>query len=77
MKTLKRLVAVAAAVAMLGTSAKGFAIDQYQEYAGGAGFIESCNAPRLAPAIGLGAIALIAIIAVAVQNANNDHGHSH
>lgn len=77
MRSFKKLVGLATAVVMLSASAKGFAIDQYQEYAGGAGYLESSNAPRLAPAIGLGAIALIAIIAVAVQNANNDHGHTH
>jgi hypothetical protein len=75
MKAAKKLVALATAVIMLGNPIKGQALDQYQEYAGGAGYIESRAAPSLAPAIALGAIVLVAIVAVAVQNANNTHGH--
>lgn len=75
MKTMKRMVALATAVFMLGNATNGFA-DQYTQYSGGAGYLESSDAPSLAPAIALGAIALVAIIAVAVQNSNDHHGHS-
>ena len=71
------MVALATALVMLGSSANGYAQTQYQEYAGGGGYVESRSAPSLAPAIALGAIALVAIIAVAVQNSNTKHGHCH
>lgn len=76
MKKFKQMIALATAAAIFSTASCS-ADSQYQEYAGGAGYIESRGAPNLAPAIALGAIALVAIIVVAVQNANNEHGHSH
>ncbi len=75
MKMFKKLIGLAVAVAMLSTSAGANAQDFY--YAGGNGYEDYRQAPSLAPAIALGAIALVAIIAVAVQNSSNDHGHSH
>lgn len=45
---------------------------------GGCAYEEACRTSSLAPAIALGAIALIAIIAVAVQNTSgHSHCHSH
>lgn len=46
-------------------------------YTGGCGYQECRQCPCLTPAIALGAIALVAIIAVAVQNSNNKHAHCH
>jgi hypothetical protein len=75
MKTMKRCIALATAVALFG-SASGSAT-QYQEYAGGHGYLESRAAPNLAPGIALGALALAAIVALAIVNSNESHGHSH
>lgn len=41
---------------------------------GGCGYTECCRTTSLAPAIALGTILLVAIVAVAVQNTS---GHSH
>lgn len=73
MKGLKKLVALATAVALL--SSAGNVGAQTATYAGGNGYQEYRSTPSLAPAIALGAIAIIAIIAVAVQNSNNNHSH--
>lgn len=44
-------------------------------YVGGRGYSQYRTAPNLAPGIALGIVALAAIIAVAVQNTSNAHGH--
>lgn len=44
-------------------------------YCGGRGYCDYRTAPNLAPGIALGIIALAAIIAVAIQNTNQQHGH--
>lgn len=45
---------------------------------GGCGYDACCRSSSLAPAIALGTIALIAIVAVAVQNTSgHSHCHSH
>ena len=79
MKMLKKIVAAAALVAMIGSSAKNlFAQCEYRTDAGGYGYEQCRRVPSLAPAIALGTIALVAIIAVAVQNSSHhEHGHSH
>lgn len=73
MKAYKKVMALVVAVAMMGSTLNA----QDSTYTGGNGYQEYRTAPALAPAIALGAIALVAIIAVAVQNGNNDHGHCH
>jgi len=75
MKNLKKIVALATAVAMFGSTA-AYA-QPYAESAGGYGYQESRRSPYIAPAVALGTIALVAIIAVAVQNGSRSHGHSH
>jgi hypothetical protein len=75
MKMLKRFVASTAFVAMMFSSTHAKA--ECYETSGGSGYEECCRAPCLAPAVALGTIALIAIIAIAVQNSHNGHGHSH
>lgn len=74
MKTFKKMIALAALVAMVGSTAGLSA----QEPIGGYGYNESRTAPSLAPAIALGTIAIVAIVAVAVQNrSHGGHGHGH
>jgi len=78
MKSFKKLIALATAVAMLGASAQEGHADEYATNCGGCGYTECCDAPCLAPAIALSTIALVAIIAVAIQNhSHHGHGHSH
>jgi adenosylcobinamide amidohydrolase len=77
MKGLKKWVALATAAAMM-TSSSHLAAQPVEEfYTAGDGYTEYRTTPSLAPAIALGAIALAAIIAVALQNSSNNHGHSH
>ena len=71
MKSLKKWIAGGILATTLASSAGLSA----QYYTGGYGYQQSRTAPALAPAIALGAIALAAIIAVAVQNSENSHGH--
>lgn len=76
MKAFKKWVALATAVAMM-SSASGLNA-QDVAYTGGNGYNEYRSTPQLAPAIALGIIALVAIIAVCVQNSNNSsHEHIH
>lgn len=76
MKLLKRLVASATLAAMV-LSSSNLLADQYDSSTGGYGYVESHRAPSIAPAIALGVIAAVAIIAVCIQNSNNSHGHCH
>lgn len=74
MKLAKRLIASALMVTMLSTSAGALSADECCAINGGCGYDECCRTSSLAPAIALGAIAIVAIVAVAVQNTS---GHSH
>ena len=73
MKFGKKIIALATAVAFLGSSAQ-LQADEDCGYLGGCCYQECRTCPQVAPAVAFGAIALIAIIAVAVQS---NHGHSH
>lgn len=78
MKFAKKLIAMAALVSMLGVSANTLRADECCVDNGGCGYDECCRTSSLAPAIALGTIALVAIIAVAVQNTSgHSHCHSH
>lgn len=77
MKAFKKFIALGTAVALLGSPLAHAQQDADSTYTYGNGYQEYRTAPNLAPAIALGAIALVAIIAVAVQNGNNDHNHCH
>lgn len=73
MKLAKRMIAAFALMAMMSTTAN----IQAEEFCcdnGGCGYDDCCRSTSLAPAIALGTIAIIAIVAVAVQNTS---GHSH
>lgn len=76
MTRVKKLIFAMAALAMLSSTtlrAEECCVDQ-----GGCGYDACCRSSSLAPAIALGTIALIAIVAVAVQNTSgNAHCHSH
>lgn len=74
---MKKCIASAALLAMVGTASNCLA-DEYCVENGGCGFNDCCRASSLAPAIALGTIAVIAIVAVAVQNTSgHSHCHSH
>jgi hypothetical protein len=75
MNMLKKLIAVTAVTAMLGSTSNANA-QVYQTGVGGCGYEECCTSPCIAPAVALGTIALIAIVAVAVQNSSHS-GHCH
>jgi len=87
MKFAKKFMSLATVLAMLGTSGSSLQADCVDvcnpipccvEDAG-CGYDQCCNSSSLAPAIALGAIAVVAIIAVAVQDpgGHHHHGHSH
>lgn len=77
MKLLKKAVALATVVAMLGTTVAANA-GECRANAGGCGYQECRRAPCIGPALALGTIALVAIIAIALQNqSNSTHGHCH
>lgn len=74
MKVLKRFVALTACCAMLGSAAPALAQESCEE---GVAYYEGYRCSYLTPAIGLGVIAIAAIIAVAINNANQGHAHQH
>ncbi len=72
MKHLKKAITLSIFAAMLAVTTAGHASTN----TGGYGYQESRRAPMIGPAIALGTIALVAIIAVALQNqSNSSHGH--
>lgn len=78
MKAFKKLIGLMTVMGMLGFSMHSLEAQEYSTDVGGYGYTESRTSPALAPAIALGTIALIAIIAVAVQNSSHSsHGHAH
>lgn len=80
MKMFKKLVALATLTAMMGTSAHSLNAQVYSNTPAdccGYGYQDSCKVPCYAPAIALGTIALVAIIAVVLENHHHHHGHSH
>lgn len=74
MKTLKKIVSATVMTAMLFSTNTIQAANGGNSSNGGVGYEESRRAPSIAPAVALGTVALIAIIAVAIQN-SNDHKH--
>ncbi len=81
MKFVKKFIASLLAFAMLCSSSSANAQDYYyegQDYCvdtGGYCYEDCRRAPCITPAIALGAVALIAIVAVAIQNSSSDHSH--
>lgn len=84
MKFVKKMMLIATAIAMIGSPTSGLYADACGPTTdccvdnGGCGFDACCRSSSLAPAIALGTIALIAIVAVAIQNTSgHSHCHSH
>lgn len=79
MKALRHLIAVATAVAMMGLSGQSLEAQDFFPGSGNDyyGYEDSRDAPSLAPAIALGTVALVAIIAVALQDGHGSHSHAH
>lgn len=73
-RMMKRLIAVTTLSAMVLSSSAS--ADQCYADCGGCGYEECRRAPCIAPCVALGAIALAAIIAVAIQNSSCDHSHN-
>lgn len=74
---MRYLIALATAVAMMGFSPQDAEAAEYCTDNGGWGYAESRCAPSLAPAIALGTIALVAIIAVALTDSHSSSSHCH
>ncbi len=74
MKTVKRLCAALTVAAMVVSGSAN--ADSCYDSCGGCGYEECRRAPCIAPCVALGAIALAAIIAIAIQNSSCDHSHS-
>ncbi len=72
---LKKMVALATLIAMMGMSAQHVEAVSYVTDTGGYAYDESRAATNLAPAIALGTVAIVGIIAIAVQN-SHDHSSS-
>lgn len=78
MTSAKKFIFTLAALAMLSTSTNNLRAEECCIDNGGCGYDACCRSSSLAPAIALGTIAAIAIVAVAVQNTSGHaHCHSH
>jgi hypothetical protein len=75
MKHLKKLIALCASGALL--TCQTADAELYATNTGGCGYEECRQTPCLTPAIALGTIALVAIVAVALQESHGAHGHCH
>jgi hypothetical protein len=73
MSRLKKIVTLATLVIMMSTASSKLAAVTYVTDTGGYAYDESRAATNLAPAIALGTVAVVGIIAIAVQNS---HEHS-
>ncbi len=79
MKNIRKFSALIALFIFFGSFTQSLHGEQYCSEIAGCGYEECRSAPCVTPAIALGAIALVAIIAVALQNSEGGscHGHSH
>jgi hypothetical protein len=80
MNYFKKMIALAAIIAMTGVSTQSLQAVTYVTDTGGYAYDESRAVTNLAPAIALGTVAIVAIIAIAVQNSHDSssssvHGH--
>lgn len=77
MKLKNKIIALATMVAMLSSSASYLGAEGEEYVDTGAGYEDSSTSTNLAPAIALGAIAIVAIVAVCVQESgHHHHGHN-
>lgn len=75
MKSFKKMIALGVMCVFVASSFGNTQLNaaQYCADVAGCGYEECRSSPCLTPAIALGAIALVAIIAVAVQNSGKGH----
>ena len=76
MKLAKKLIALGLICSMF-SKETAEASANWSSDTGGCGYAECRQAPCLTPAIALGTIALVAIVAVALQESHSSHGHCH
>ena len=77
MKKLKRFVAAATLLTMLGSTAVSLDAQGYED-TGGYGYYTSSTVPSLTTEIALGTVAIVAIVAIAIRHGHSGHGsHSH
>lgn len=72
---MKKLIALCSCAALLACQTGN--AELYESDTGGCGYMECRQTPCLTPAIALGTIALVAIVAVALQDSHSSHGHCH
>lgn len=78
MRFLKVFIFLMVFVGLLGSASRNLTAQEYWTDAGGYGYEQARRVPSLAPAICLGCVALIAIVAVAFQNnGHSSHAHGH
>lgn len=78
MKLGKKLIVFSLLAATFFSSTTPVNAQEYCADNGGCGYLDCCRTSSLAPAIALGTIAIIAIVAVAVQNMSGSaHCHAH
>lgn len=77
MSFFKKLVALATLSALLGMSGRPVEAVSYVTDTGGYAYDESRAATNLAPAIALGTVAVVGVIALAVQNSHHHSSSSH
>lgn len=74
MKKLKKWMIIVCALAITAGSIEGYSAEDVM-YTGGNGYTECRTVPAVGAALVFGAIAVGAIVAVALQNSSNNHGH--
>lgn len=77
MSFFKKFVALATLSAILGMSGRPLEAVSYVTDTGGYAYDESRAATNLAPAIALGTVAVVGVIALAVQNSHHHSSSSH
>ena len=77
MKSLKKMIALLTIAATAGLGTQNLNAAEYVTDCGGCGYQECRKCPSIAPAVALGTIALVAIVAVALQNQSHGHTHAH
>lgn len=76
MLTFKKMITATLITAMIGISSQNLEAVSYVTDTGGYAYDESRAATNLAPAIALGTVAIVGIIAIAVQNSHNHSSSS-
>lgn len=76
MSILKKMIILAIFCSMMGTPTNDLEAITYVTDTGGYAYDESRAATNLAPAIALGTVAIVGIIAIAVQNSHDHHSSS-